>query len=394
MSKEPSPHNIVILGASFSGIAVAHGILKAIPGLQSETQKTYKVTFIANASHFWWSIGAPRAMLKPYPTSNDDSFIPVTKGFEQYPSDRWEFVHAEITGLATDKREVYYKIKNDKEHVAEVVSNVHFDTLVIAVGSTGPDPLYSLHGSHVPTLEAYKDVQARLPSAQSVMVIGGGAAGTETAGELGHLHGKGTAEVKDITFISGSDRLLPHLRPAIGARAQEFLEDMGVKVEHKVRMTDHRKLADGKTEASLSDGSKRTIDLLLVATGRHPASGFLPKSLLNEKGFVNVDAFMRIPSVDSAYACGDIASNSPGDAITIQTQAPATSKNIIAELSSKGQPKEWKPMTTKETQIVPVGPNLGVGAIFGWWAPSFAVKMIKSKNFMFPNAIKTVMGTA
>ncbi|KAL9129197.1 MAG: hypothetical protein Q9217_002301 [Psora testacea] len=394
MADSTSIHNIVILGASFSGLGVAHGLLKAIPALQSHTSKTYKVTLIANSTHFWWSVGAPRAMLKPYPQSNDDSFIPISKGLSQYPPDRVEFIHAEITGLDTSRREVSYILKKETGLFAEVTSSLHFDTLVVAVGSTGPSPIYNLKGSHVPTLDAYKDIQERLPRAKTIMVVGGGSAGTETAGELGHLHGKHSPDPKDITILSGSERLLPALRPAIGKRAQEILTSMGVKTEHNLRLTASEKLNDGREEVTLSDGSKHTIDILLVATGRYPASSFLPSSLLDDKKRVIVDAYMRLPSVEGAYAVGDNASNSPGGIITVTTQVPATVKNIIAELSGEGKGKEWKPLTDKETQVVPVGPGGGVGAAFGWWLPSFAVKMIKSRNFMFPQAMKTVMGTA
>ncbi|KAL9104736.1 MAG: hypothetical protein Q9163_000348 [Psora crenata] len=389
MADSTSPHNIVILGASFAGLGVAHGLLKAIPALQSRTKKTYKVTVISNSTRFWWSIGAPRAMLRPYPKSNDDSFIPVSKGLAQYPPDQVHFIHAEITGLDTDKRVVLYKSKNDREEVAETTSDLHFDTLVVAVGTTGPSPIYNLHGSHVPTLKAYEDIQARLPHAKTVLVVGGGPAGTETAGELGHLHGKHTSNPKDITILSGNERLLPALRPAIGRRSEELLAGMGVKTEHYLRATEFKMLSDGREEVTLSDGSKRAVDVLLVATGRYPASSFLPPSLLDSKKRVMVDAYLRIPSVEGAYALGDNASCLPSGVITIKTQVPAACSNIIAELSGEGKGKEWKPMTQKETQLVTIGPGGGVGSLFGWWLPSFAVKTIKSKDLMFPSAMKT-----
>ena len=388
---EPT-HNIVILGGSYAGIGVAHNVLKALPGLKSSTKKDYKVVMISNSTHFWWSVGAPRAMLKPYPQDNMDSFIPITKGFSSYPSESFEFIHAEITGVEAEKCSIIYKSKDEKEKLVSESQTLRYDTLVIATGSTGESPLYALQGSHVPTLEAYQDVQNRLPSAKSVMVIGGGAAGVETAGELGDLHGSKTSSKKDITILSGSSRLLPALRPAIGARAQEVLEEMGVRVEHQLRLKDSKQNTDGTTQVTLSDGTSRSVDLLLVATGRTPASSFLPSSILDNKGFVTVDEYQRIPSITSAYAVGDVttSSNNPGGIIHLKTAIPITAGNIIAELSGKGKGKVHKPMTTKEMQIVPVGPNGGVGAMFGWWAPSFAVKMIKSKNFMFPTALKTV----
>lgn len=391
-----STHNVVILGGSYAGIGIAHGLLKALPGLKSSTNKNYKVTMISNSTHFWFSVGAPRAMLKPYPKDNMDSFLPISKGFTSYSSDLFEFVHAEITGLETGKREVIYKLKDSTENLVTGEKTLHFDTLVVATGSGGESPLYALQGSHIPTLNAYKDVQARLPSAKTVMVVGGGAAGAETAGELGDMHGKKTSSPKDITILSGSERLLPALRKSIGERAQEVLEAMGVNVVHNIRLKDSKQASDGKTEITLSDGSSRTVDLLLVATGRKPASSFLPSSLLTADGHVTVDEYQRIPSISSAFAVGDIttSSNNPGGLIHMQTAVPTTSGNIIAALSGKGNGKVFKPMTTKESQLVPLGPNNGVGAVFGWWLPAFAVKMIKSKNFMFPNAAKTVMGTA
>jgi len=391
-----STHNIVILGGSYGGIGVAHGILKALSGLKASTGKNYKVTILSNSTHFWWSVGAPRAMLKPYPHDNMDSFIPITKGFTSYPAEAFQFVHAEITGVETGNREVSYKLKDEKENLASDTKTMKYDTLVIATGSTGQSPLYALQGSHVPTLKAYEDVQARLPAAKTIWIIGGGSAGVETAGELGEMHGKKSASPKDIHILSGGERLLTGLRPSIGARAQEMLEGMGVKIEHNLRLKDSKQTADGKTEIVLSDGSTRTIDLLLVATGRTPASSCLPSSILDKEGKVIVDDYQRIPSATSAYAVGDVTTSSanPGGIIHLQTAIPITVGNIIADLSGKGNGKVHKPMTTKEMQMVPVGPNGGVGAVFGWWAPSIMVKMIKSKTFMFPKAEQTVMGTA
>ena len=381
-------HNIVILGGSYSGLAVAHGLLKAIPDLKTQTGKSYKVTMISNSTHFWFSVGAPRAMFIPYPKDIMDSFIPIEQGFKQYASELFELVHAEVTGLEGEKKTVLYKLKNEKQETVPETNTISYDSLVIATGSKGPSPLYSLHGSHVPTLDAYKDIQSRLPSTQSIMIVGGGTAGTETAGEIGHLHGKKTSSPKDITILSGHERLLMGLRPSIGQRAQEFLEGMGVKVEHNLKLTDSNDLGNGTTKVDLSDGSTRTVDMLLVATGRKPASSYLPSSMLDDQGRVVCDEYTRVSSLKDVWVTGDMAQNSPGGIMYIQFAAPTTVGNIVAELGGKGKIKKFKPMTTKETQFVPVGPNYGVGAAFGWWIPSAVVRMVKSKNMFFPNAIK------
>lgn len=138
---------------------------------------------ISNSTHFWFSVGAPRAMFIPYPKDIMDSFIPIEKGFKQYPAGTFDFVHAEITGVEGEKKTVLYKLKNEKDETAANTETASYDSLVLATGSKGPSPLYSYQGSHVPTLDAYKDIQSRLPSAKSIMIVGGGTAGTETAGE-------------------------------------------------------------------------------------------------------------------------------------------------------------------------------------------------------------------
>ena len=391
-----STHDIVILGASYSALGAGHGILKKLPAVKKKTGKSYKVIFVTNSTHFWFSVGAPRAMLQQYPKDIMDSFIPVKTGFEQYPSELYEIMHAEIIGLETGKREVSYKLKDDKDRFVSDTKTIHFDTLLIATGSKGPSPLYSYHGSYLPTLEAYKDVQARLPDAKTVLVVGGGSSGTETAGELGHLHGKKTSSPKDISILSGNDRLLSGLRPAIGKRAQEMLEEMGVKVEHNLRVKDSKSLENGSTQITLSDGSIRTVDLFLMATGREPASSWVPSSLLDSARKVTVDEYNRVPSVNGVFACGDIASNSPGGIMYIKFGTPNLVNNILAELDGSGEQKKkpYKPLTTKEMQMIPIGPEQGVGAAFGWWLPSMVIKLVKSKTFMFDQAMKTVMGTA
>ena len=389
--------DIVILGASYSGLGAAHSILRVIPKLEKTTGRRYRVTLISNSSHFWFSVGAPRAMLKPYPKDVADSFIPITQGFQHYPSSSYDFILAEITAIDTERREVVYRSKDAHEQLASTTSTVHYTSLIIATGSTGPSPLYSIHGSHNPTLSAYKEIQSRLPAAKSVLVIGGGPAGAETAGELGYLHGKGSSLRKEIIIMSGNDRLLTGLRPAISARAEQILIDMGVEVIHSVRLQSQTTLPDGRTRVTLSNGETREIDILITATGRRPATSFLPPSIqTNESGHVIVDPYLRVPSQKSTYATGDVASSSDGGLMYIQAATPVVAGNVLADLARQGEKgiKRFKPMTTKETQLVPLGPSHGVGTLYGWRLSGTVVRMLKGKNMFFPKAVQTVMGTA
>lgn len=51
---------------------------------------------------------------------------------------------------------------------------------------------------------------------------------------------------------------------------------------------------------------------------------------------------------------------------------------------------EYKPM--KDTQLVPIGPKGGVGAIMGWKIPSLMVWLIKGKTYMIEKVPATVLG--
>ena len=65
---------------------------------------------------------------------------------------------------------------------------------------------------------------------------------------------------------------------------------------------------------------------------------------------------------------------------------------IYADLT--GDERKVRPFkqTVTETQIVPIGPKGGVGAVFGWRVPSLAVWGFKSRDFMIGMVPGTVRG--
>lgn len=92
------------------------------------------------------------------------------------------------------------------------------------------------------------------------------------------------------------------------------------------------------------------------------------------------------------YAIGDVAGYSLGNVFDINDAVRPMCSSIYQDLSGKNSTSKPFQQNTKETQLVPIGPNGGVGAVFGWKLPGFAVKMIKSKDYMIGQAGKTVSG--
>lgn len=69
--------------------------------------------------------------------------------------------------------------------------------------------------------------------------------------------------------------------------------------------------------------------------------------------------------------------------------------SIHIDLSASSQGAETKQLMykpIKDTQMVPIGPKGGVGAIMGWKIPSLMVWLVKAKTYMIEKAPETVSG--
>lgn len=174
-------HNIVIVGASFSGLSASHYLLRhTIPALESSNKKstTYKVILISPSSHFFWKIGAPRILASPDLIPFSKAFVPVEDGFKEYSSDRFSLVLGSATGL--DESQKTLSIKPLAPHSTTSVS---YDSLIIATGRSSASALWTLQGSHEETQKEMQALHKALPNASSILIGGGGPSGTETAGK-------------------------------------------------------------------------------------------------------------------------------------------------------------------------------------------------------------------
>jgi NADH dehydrogenase FAD-containing subunit len=149
----------------------------------------------------------------------------------------------------------------------------------------------------------------------------------------------------------------------------------------------------------LSDGTTKTVDVYIDATGPRPNSSFLPKSWLNDSGRVLVDdkTFRATaPSASGVYAAGDIASCSDGGVMTVLFGTSAVGSSIAVDIAkemgveSPVAQKQYKPM--KDSQFVTIGPKGGVAQIMGWRLPSLMVWAMKSRTMFVEKAEGSVNG--
>ena len=171
-------HDIVIVGASFAGMGTAHYILRhTIPKLKASNDgQTYKVTLISTTDQFFYKIGAPRTVASPDLLPVSKLLIPLADGFKDYPANHFELVIGTASAVDEDKRTVTVKRKDG------ATTAVSYNSLVCATGSKSKSPLWTLHDDPQQSIDEFKLFHERIPKADSILVVGGGPAGVETAG--------------------------------------------------------------------------------------------------------------------------------------------------------------------------------------------------------------------
>ena len=181
-------------------------------------------------------------------------------------------------------------------------------------------------------------MHSKIPSAESILVAGGGPAGVETSGELGELYGK----KKELTLLSGTTNLLNRLNNKnVGKDAEGRLTKMGVKVIHGVQVTSH-KSQDGKEVLQLSNGETKTVDVYIEAIGDKPNSSFVPQEWLTDRGQVKTDPqTLRVdaPNATGVYCYGTVASYSNGSIADVMFAKKAILETLRLDLSGTGKSK-------------------------------------------------------
>jgi len=217
-----------------------------------------------------------------------DPEVAVAKGIER--------VRARATGLDPARN----RLTLDDS----VTGTLDYDALIIASGCDARRldvPGMSLEGVHV--LRSLQDAQALnagLAEAGRVVVVGAGFIGLEAASAFSDIDGlkvsvvmPGDAPMSGLFGEAFAKRLAGEHRDAgveliTGAHAEAFLGDRRV------------------TSVRLDDGRTLEADLVLVAVGAVPRTGWLPFDK-DEDGGITVDAQLRVPGADEVFLAGDIA---------------------------------------------------------------------------------------
>ena len=400
MAQDTTPvpkKNIVVLGASYGGVSTAHYLLRhAVTQLPDKA--SYQVILVSASSQATCRPACPRALISDDMFPQEKLFVNIPKIFEQYPKDSFRFIHGTATELDHTNRSV---------SVSSAIGDtekIDFHAIVIATGASTSSPLLGLNQDSEFLRTSWTAFRKALPAAKSIVIVGGGPAGIETAGELGEfLNGRAgwfsskLANPKvSITVVTADSKILPALRPAIAEKAEEYLAKVGVTIVKNARVrtvepdgagTDN---VTAKATLTLKDGKTMDADLYIPATGTRPNTGFIRETLLTADGRVDTNAStLRVDKAGPrVYAVGDVASYARPAIHLILNAIPVLCANIKRDLllasgkekSSVGEDREFKE-DTRETQMVPIGKSKGVGAAMGYKLPSFMVWLIKGRDY-------------
>ena len=198
--------------------------------------------------------------------------------------DRVHVVHGAISGVDLDERRVTVDVPGGPP------LQLGYDVLVIATGVTNGFWRKDRVETLAEVTEEMDAIGARIDAAGSIAVVGGGATGVSAAANLARRH-----DGKAVHLFYGQDEPLPGYHPKVRRHLVKELESAGVHLHPGHRA----ELPDGFTADELTPGPVSfstgqepfEADLVLWAIGAvQPNTGFLPAELLDEQGFVRVDA--------------------------------------------------------------------------------------------------------
>ncbi|MFI1912869.1 FAD-dependent oxidoreductase [Nocardia sp. NPDC020380] len=231
-----------------------------------------------------------------------------------------------------------------------------FDVLVIATGVTNGfwrRPDLQTRDQVAAALAADHD---RLVAAATVIVLGGGAAAVSSA-----LNVATTWPDKRMDLYFPGEQALSHHHRKVWRTLSARLERLGVGLHprHRAVVPDGfggDEITSGPVEWSTGQSASKADAVLWTIGSVTPNTGWLPADLLDDKGFVVVDRYLRVPGAAGVYAIGDVAATDPLRTSARSRADGLLAHNIRAELNG-GTPKSFTPAARRWGSVVGVQHN-------------------------------------
>ncbi|KAH6605772.1 apoptosis-inducing factor [Trichoderma cornu-damae] len=315
---EERTRNIVVVGASSAGYRVAQVLAKSL-----SPRSPYRVVVIEPNSHFQFTWVLPRfCVVKGH---EHKAFIPYGGYMTGVPEGSFRWVKDRVVDI--DRTAV--KLRDGDEAIP-------YEFLVIATGSGVEDGLPSRVNAtdKLEGMRRLQGMQTSIESANTVLVVGGGAAGVEVATDAKALYPE-----KHIILVHSRDAVMHRFGKGLQTAAREGLERLGVELILEERVVDEDAASGVVT---LQSGRKITCDFFMNCTGQKPLSDVvtnLSPSSISSTGHIKVKPTLQIAddSLPHVYTCGDVAeTKTPNpNSRSAMHQATVVANNILLAIAGK-----------------------------------------------------------
>ena len=229
-----------------------------------------------------------------------------------------------------------------------------YDVLVLSPGAAPLKPsLAGLDGSRVYTLRSIMDTdrikaEVDAKNAKTAVVVGGGFIGMEMAE---NLRDRGL----EVTLVEAMDQVMPPFDKDMAILLEKELHDHGVKLRLGDALAGIEE-KDDQAVISLASGKQLSADMVVLAIGVRPDTGFLQGSgiQLGPKGHIVVDEQLRT-NLPDVYAVGDaiqVKDFVTGEDTAIPLAGPANKQGRIVADVIAGLPGSYK--ATQGSSVVKV----------------------------------------
>ena len=258
---------------------------------------------------------------------------------------------------------------------------ISFTKVVFATGAMGPFPGNTEQTEAAALVEEMSAAAKELEKAATVVIIGGGAVGTELAAEVREVY-----EDKKIVIIHSRKGLASD---SMGQKLQDNLkyicDNMNIEVKLGSRVTNLGAITPNKLMkqiVKIDSGEELDADFVFTCIGMKIQTDLSSKVFdLNELGHIKVLPDLRVVDQEDAYAIGDCCDfKQEKMAAHAADHGKLVADNINLVLGGK-EPKEYKPAFTG--MVVTMGSNDGAGVYNGWSLPACVVSRLKGRNNMF-----------
>ncbi|KAK5034635.1 hypothetical protein LTS07_000539 [Exophiala sideris] len=292
------PKNVVVIGGSFAGFFLAKQLAQSLP-------TGYKAIVIEKHSHYHFTWNFPRISVISGHTQN--AFIPYPTQPSLAPVGAYSFRQGEVV-----------EIEPNQVTLADG-SSIPFEYLAITTGSQARYPAELDANDKPGCMKFFEARQVRIKSAESIVIVGGGAAGVELAGDI-----KSKYLQKSVTLVHSRKQLLNNFDSGLHDVAKKALEEMDVDLclgERVIAGLD----SEDATEVVLQSGKRLECDALAFPSSVAP------------NGYIRVEPTFQVKGAPrNIFACGDVV-DLPGPKLgrAAAMQGMFVAENIVRSI--KGQ---------------------------------------------------------